>query len=65
MPAGILGHPLSWTESDYLALGVTACRIELLDGGLLIGPPPAVRHQVIVGALAAALEPGCAAADRC
>ncbi|MEK8109395.1 Uma2 family endonuclease [Micromonospora sp. M12] len=64
IPAGILNHPLPWTESDYLALGETAQRIELLDGGLLIGPPPTVRHQVIVRGLAAALEPGCAAANR-
>ncbi|MFF0151362.1 Uma2 family endonuclease [Micromonospora sp. NPDC005203] len=63
-PVGILGRALPWTESDYLALGETAQRIELLDGGLLIGPSPSVRHQVIVGGLAAALEPGCAAANR-
>ncbi|MFF0256020.1 Uma2 family endonuclease [Micromonospora zamorensis] len=64
LPDGILGRALPWTESDYLALGETAQRIELLDGGLLIGPSPSVRHQVIVGGLAAALEPGCAAVNR-
>ncbi|MFE9189573.1 Uma2 family endonuclease [Micromonospora sp. NPDC007208] len=64
IPVGILGRALPWTESEYLALGETAQRIELLDGSLLIGPPPSVRHQAIVGGLAAALEPGCAAADR-
>ncbi|MEV7985408.1 Uma2 family endonuclease [Micromonospora sp. NPDC085948] len=64
IPVGILGRALPWTELDYLALGDTAQRIELLDGGLLIGPSPSVRHQVIVGGLAAALEPGCAAANR-
>ncbi|MEU4529345.1 Uma2 family endonuclease [Micromonospora ureilytica] len=64
IPVGILGHALPWTESEYLALGETAQRIELVDGSLLIGPPPSVRHQVIVGGLAASLEPGCAAADR-
>ncbi|MET8321783.1 Uma2 family endonuclease [Micromonospora sp. NPDC005189] len=64
IPAGTLGHTLPWTESDYLALGETAQRIELLDGSLLSGPPPSVRHQVIVGSLAAALKPGCAAANR-
>ncbi|MFG1915555.1 Uma2 family endonuclease [Micromonospora sp. NPDC048898] len=62
--AEVLDHSLPWTESDYLALGETAQRIELLDGGLLIGPSPSVRHQVIVRGLAAALEPGCAAANR-
>ncbi|MFG2048285.1 Uma2 family endonuclease [Micromonospora sp. NPDC048935] len=63
-PADVLDHSLPWTEADYLALGETAQRIELLDGGLLIGPSPSVRHQAIVGGLAAALEPGCAAANR-
>ncbi|MEU5905801.1 Uma2 family endonuclease [Micromonospora sp. NPDC047527] len=61
---GILDRALPWTESDYLAVGETAHRIELLDGGLLIGPSPSVRHQVIVRGLATALEPGCAAANR-
>ncbi|MFG1842040.1 Uma2 family endonuclease [Micromonospora sp. NPDC049175] len=64
IPAEVLDHSLPWAESDYLALGETAQRIELLDGGLLIGPSPSVRHQVIVGGLVAALEPGCAAANR-
>ncbi|MEW2427943.1 Uma2 family endonuclease [Micromonospora sp. NPDC047644] len=64
IPASILGYALPWTESDYLALGETTQRIELLDGSLLIGPPPSVRHQVIVRGLTAALEPGCAAANR-
>ncbi|MCM0673829.1 Uma2 family endonuclease [Micromonospora phytophila] len=63
LPPDVLGNPLPWTEQDYLALGETTCRIELVDGGLLIGPPPAVRHQVIVGNLLAALRPGCATAS--
>ncbi|MEV1158063.1 Uma2 family endonuclease [Micromonospora chokoriensis] len=63
-PADVPDHSLPWTESDYLALGETAQRIELLDGGLLIGPSPSVRHQAIVHGVAAALEPGCAAATR-
>ncbi|MGW0218849.1 Uma2 family endonuclease [Micromonospora chokoriensis] len=64
IPVGILGRALPWTESDYLALGETAQRIELLDGGLLIGPSPSVRHQVIVGGLLVALERGCATTSR-
>lgn len=63
IPASILGHARPWTESDYLALGETTQRVELLDGSLLIGPSASVRHQVIVARLAAALEPGCAAAN--
>ncbi|MFI6066531.1 Uma2 family endonuclease [Micromonospora sp. NPDC051227] len=63
IPVGIVGHALPWTVSDYLALGETTQRIELLDGGLLIGASPPVRHQVILGGLATALEPGRVAAD--
>ncbi|MEV4821258.1 Uma2 family endonuclease [Micromonospora sp. NPDC049274] len=61
---GVHSRALPWTESDYLALGETAQRIELLDGGLLIGPSPSVRHQVIVGGLIVALERGCATTNR-
>ncbi len=32
-----LGH---WTEDDYLALGQSSSRIELLDGSLIVSPAP-------------------------
>ncbi|MEV4480656.1 Uma2 family endonuclease [Micromonospora coxensis] len=62
IPLVVLDHPMPWSEPEYLALGTTACRIELVDGGLLIGPPPALRHQALTGGLADALTPGCDAA---
>ncbi|MGS2613499.1 Uma2 family endonuclease [Micromonospora sp. LZ34] len=61
-PAAALTRHSPWSEQDYLALGETVCRIELVDGELLLGPPPTVRHQVTVGNLLSALAPGCRAA---
>ena len=59
IPPGVLDRALPWTEQDYLALGETVPRVELLDGGLLIGPPATPRHQMLVGGLADALAAGC------
>lgn len=61
LPAAVLNRHLPWAEQDYLALGETTWRIELLDGALLIGPPPSFRHQVIVGNLLSTLTTGCRA----
>lgn len=36
-----------WTEEDYLALGETNDRIELIDGALYMSPFASVRHQFI------------------
>lgn len=43
--ADILGHAGPWTEDDYLALPDDGLRIELLDGALLVNPPPSGPHQ--------------------
>ncbi|MFG3576551.1 Uma2 family endonuclease [Micromonospora chersina] len=58
IPRRLLDRTAPWTEQDYLALGETVPRVELLDGGLLIGPPASLRHQVLVGGLADTLAPG-------
>jgi hypothetical protein len=36
-----------WTEAEYLALGVTEVRDELIDGKIAISPFPCNAHQAI------------------
>ncbi len=55
-----------WTESEYLALGETANRVELIDGGLWVSPSANRPHQQIAGLLLMALhEPARAAGLGC
>ena len=48
-----------WTEQAYFALPEDNARIELLDGALLVNPPPTVAHQVLTFRLAMALAAAC------
>lgn len=54
--AEALRHSGPWTESAYLALPDDDVRIELLDGALLVNPPPSSSHQRLSFRLTAALD---------
>jgi Uma2 family endonuclease len=43
------------TEAEFLALGETTERMELIDGELILGPLPTPRHQLVVQRFSRAL----------
>lgn len=56
------GHVGPWDEADYLALGETTDRVELVDGTLWVTPVPGKRHRRLAYRLTAAVEPAAEAA---
>ncbi|MEQ4208689.1 Uma2 family endonuclease [Actinopolymorpha sp. B17G11] len=48
--------PDFWTEDDLAALPDDGHRYEIIDGSLVVSPPPTSRHQSIVGNILAVLR---------
>lgn len=62
MATAINTHAGPWTEEDLVALPTDGQRYELLEGTLLVSPPPAFGHQRVSFQLARALDT-CTPAD--
>lgn len=41
-----IDHPQPWTLAEVMALPEDGVRCELIDGVLIVNPPPTPRHQL-------------------
>jgi Uma2 family endonuclease len=51
-----LSHIGPWTAADLAGLPDDGQRYEIIDGSLLVSPPPSTKHQLVSGRLAAFLR---------
>nr|MDT0663396.1 Uma2 family endonuclease [Micromonospora sp. DSM 115978] len=62
MGVPVLEHVGPWSEQEYLSLGETPNRIELIDGGLWVSPALSKYHQQLSFLLMSTLYPAARAA---
>jgi Uma2 family endonuclease len=51
-----LSHVGPWTTADLAGLPADGQRYEIIDGSLLVSPPPSPKHQLVAGRLAGFLR---------
>jgi Uma2 family endonuclease len=51
-----LSHIGPWTAADLVGLPDDGQRYEIIDGSLLVSPPPSTKHQLVSGRLAVFLR---------